>query len=95
MRGPQEDVKMRTYEEVKSCGAMKVCKARNVSLGVKTELYERLVVHYGAETCRMRNFYYYQWHIFLLPIHHPVIRLDYYRRGAFRLIFFYCCNYLG
>ena len=41
------------------------------------------------------NYYYYnKRHGFLLLIHHPVIRLDYDRRGALRLISFYCCNCL-
>ena len=40
-------------------------------------------------------YFYYKWHRFLLPIQHPVIRLDYNRRGTFRFIIFYCCNCLG
>merc|ERR1712121_55348 len=56
--GVKGDVCMRIQEGVKAFGAMKkVWNERNVTLGVKRELYERIVVPtvmYGSETWAMR-----------------------------------------
>ena len=56
--GVKEDVSMRVGEGMKTFGAMKrVWSARSVTLNVKRELYERIVVPtvmYGSESWGMR-----------------------------------------
>ena len=57
-RGPQEDVKTKLGEGLKSFGTMKIIyNVTNLSLGVKWRLYGRVVVptmKYGAETWDFR-----------------------------------------
>ena len=57
---------------------------KNLKLG--QQYTEQEVELYGDAILKY-YYYFYKWHRFLLPIHHPIIKLGYDRQGAFRFIF--------